>query len=106
MFKVICQRRHLRIFSLYETGEKKNIFLVAPGTRLSYLPQRLIHVLTPSWFRPTGKKKPFLAFMYEIFHQLGDIYFSELLVWKFFQETNIQNGWRKLEEKLISSVLF
>ena len=49
MFKVICQRRHLRIFSLYETGEKKIFFLVAPGTRLSYLPQRLIHV--PNMFK-------------------------------------------------------
>ena len=34
MFKVICQPRHLRIFSLYETGEKKNFFFGCSGDKV------------------------------------------------------------------------
>ena len=55
--------------------------------------------------RLAGKKYYFLAFIYEIFSRLGEIYFGELFGGKILRKANIQNGWHKLEEKWLSFVV-
>ena len=42
--------------------------------------------------RLTGKRFYFLAFIYEIFPRLGEIYLGKLLGGKILREANIQNG--------------
>ena len=47
-------------------------------------------IVFPLFSRLTGKY--FLAFMYEMFPRLGEIYFGGLLGGKILREANIQNG--------------
>ena len=46
----------------------------------------------PIVFSLNREKDYFLAFIYEIFLRLGEIYFGELLGGKLLREANMQNG--------------
>ena len=51
-----------------------------------------MEIVFPLLSRLTMKKHYFLAFIYEIFPRLGEIYFGELLGGKILREANIQKG--------------
>lgn len=49
-------------------------------------------IVSPLFSRLTGKRCYFLAFICQIFPQLGENYFGGLLGGKILLESNIQNG--------------